>query len=995
MSISWDDHKELKIIKDSLMSRYDLLEYLGGGGFGKVFKFYDKSLERECALKVLNIDKLNESREKERKEKKDRFIKEAKAYAKCKHPNIVPIFDIGGEETFPYFTMEYVEGESLKNVIAEKCRLSLTDVLKISEGILSALECIHRHGLVHRDIKPGNIMIEKESGRSIIIDFGAAKDLNLSSTSGGIGFGTAFYMATEQFRDSSKITSQTDIYSLGVVLYEMLTGEVPFDGKEYGEVMYGHLHKPVPNIREMNPKLPVGFKDIIFKAMAKKPKDRYANARDFRNALRKIDETQKWIAKGLAPKLQKLAEGKKGLKRKVKSLITISGIIVAAAAAFIFLKSSILKRQYDEFVSTAKTFIESKDWEKASESLKKAKELKNSEEIKRIFAEITRKRTEGMKKDWGDLKAVLMGESGIKDKLEKCREFLAKHQGIPGNGEYTAIVSEVNNSISKLETAVKLDKEYQNLLSTTGEYIKKEDFPKAVETLEKAKKNRGGDTAEIAALSKEIEEKQIGAIRNDFESLKRFLAGGAAKEEKLEDCRKFLDKHQGIPGNDEKTAIISKVTLSISTLDAAVKLEEYRNLLDAAGKYLKKGDYSKAVEALEKARENRGGDTAEISALSKKISKAQIAEMKAGFDSLKKFLAGGATNKEKIEKCQAFLAKHQNTPGDKKTMVDETDRFISELDAKIEPGDQYQKYIDTVNNLIKSEDYEKAEKELINARKIKDTVEVKRLSATITRELEKDRYHGRKEYKALKVKLTLSQFQAFEKHYPESIHLQDLKDRLKNVEKNLPAEKYWEMPIRKNEKGYYEVTFGSEHNGHLMIYIPEKGIWIDKYEVSWGKYIRFFKGALSSIENEYPAAVTYEEAVQYCNNYGLRLPKVDEWEYVAGKGKFTYPWGNESPLVPDIKGEWRANFNTLNGNSDKDGYTRRAPVKSFEKFSSPFGAVNMAGNEWEWVQGKVLKGGDFLSLEDDLKIANSRKGKELDRKGFRCIREEKKSRLIE
>ncbi len=880
MSISWDDHKELKIIKDSLMSRYDLLEYLGGGGFGKVFKFYDKSLERECALKVLNIDKLNESREKERKEKKDRFIKEAKAYAKCKHPNIVPIFDIGGEETFPYFTMEYVEGESLKNVIAKKCRLSLTDVLKISEGILSALECIHRHGLVHRDIKPGNIMIEKESGRSIIIDFGAAKDLSLSSTSGGIGFGTAFYMAAEQFRDSSKITSQTDIYSLGVVLYEMLTGEVPFDGKEYGEVMYGHLHKPVPNIREMNPKLPAGFKDIIFKAMAKKPKDRYENAREFRNALRKIDETQKWIAKGLAPKLQKLAEGKKGPKRKVKSLITISGIIIAAAAAFIFLKSSILKRQHGGFISSAKTFIESKDWEKASESLKKAKEIKNSEEIKRIFAEITRKRTEGMKKDWGDLKAVLMGESSTKDKLEKCREFLAKHQGIPGNGEYTAIVSEVNNSISKLETAVKLDKEYQNLLGTTGEYIKKEDFPKAVEALEKAKKNRGGNTAETAALSKEIEEKQIVAIRNDFESLKRFLAGGAA-------------------------------------------------------------------------------------------------------------------NKEKIKKCQAFLAKHQNTPGDKKTMVDETNRFISELDAKIEPGDQYQKYIDTVNNLIKSEDYQKAEKELINARKIKDTDEVKRLSAIITRELEKERYHGGKEYKALKVKLTLSQYQAFEKHYPESIHLQDLKDRLKNVEKNLPAEKYWEMPIRKNEKGYYEVTFGSEHNGHLMIYIPEKGIWIDKYEVSWEKYIRFFKGALSSIENEYPAAVTYEEAVQYCNNYGLRLPKVAEWEYVAGKGKFTYPWGNESPLVPDIKGEWRANFDTLNGNSHQDGYTRRAPVKSFEKFSSPFGAVNMAGNEWEWVQGKVLKGGDFLSLEADLKIANSRKGKELDRKGFRCIREEKKSRLIE
>ncbi len=237
----------------------------------------------------------------------------------------------------------------------------------------------------------------------------------------------------------------------------------------------------------------------------------------------------------------------------------------------------------------------------------------------------------------------------------------------------------------------------------------------------------------------------------------------------------------------------------------------------------------------------------------------------------------------------------------------------------------------------------------------------------------------------------------FRKSFPSSPHLSMLKDMIKKNDKLLPPAKYWRS-IKKNNKGYYECTFGEEHNWHRMIYVPEKKIWFDKYEVS----NRHFKNLLEEegqihqktgnryirIKDEYPVVVGYKYAKKYCKRYGFRLPKETEWNYAAGKGKFTYPWGNE---LPDANGIYRANYDSLdNDGIEKDGFEGTAPVKSFDKkeFSSPFGVVNMAGNVWEWVQGKVLKGGGFISEKEDLTIENRiKKGSEIKR-GFRCVMDE-------
>jgi hypothetical protein len=248
------------------------------------------------------------------------------------------------------------------------------------------------------------------------------------------------------------------------------------------------------------------------------------------------------------------------------------------------------------------------------------------------------------------------------------------------------------------------------------------------------------------------------------------------------------------------------------------------------------------------------------------------------------------------------------------------------------------------------------------------------------------------DYNTIKDNPTRIKYLAFKKKYPDSAFLPDLINRLKRADKNLPPEYYWNKSIKKNAKGYYQYTFGRGNTRHLMIYIPEKKIWIDKYEVSWKQYRGFLaaegkkvppikKKIFKREEDEYPVFTTYAEAVQYCKRYGFRLPKENEWEYAAGKGIFTYPWGNE---LPDANETFRANFVIFD-----DGFKGTAPVKSFEKFASPFGVVNMAGNVWEWVSGSFLKGGGITSDKKELAIKNKIKAASGEKKGFRCIKEER------
>lgn len=685
----------LNAVLEKLGGIYKHVKHLGGGEFSNVYLVKHKVSGENYALKIMDYhyliqrlrkDDLADSKNKFNEIKK-RFVIEAKMYGKINHRHIVKILDTGfitnesNDIEIPFIVMNYIRGASLADVLKREAPFEVNRALDIAKSLLSVIDVIHQHNIIHRDIKPANIMIEEETGEAILIDFGIAKDIvgGTRLTTTGAFLGSPVYMAPEQFTDSSKVGPEIDTYAFGVVLYEMLTGQPPYKGNNLAEIMSAHREKPVPNVRDANPALPVGMEDILFKAMAKNPNYRYQSAGEF------LDD------------LQDMGKKKRRLSRKQKNML----------AYFFYLLIAL--------IITALIFL--KPWERpADKQVPKKDAAKNVEKIS----------TAG---------TVTTGKSTTQP------------------GEIVSTNTEV---------------EYNKIIGTVKKYIAKENYPAAEDALKKAR--------------------------------------------------------------------------------ALKDTEEVKLLADA------------------------------------------ITEKKTGFE----------------------------------------------------------------------------------------------------------QKNGEKEYNDYKEKNTLKNYLEFKSKYPESIYLKDLQNRLKQADVNLPPEKYWPGMLQKNEKGYYESIFGIEDNEHRMIYIPEKNIWIDKYEISNRQIKRFFSdekiktagetGSKYIHEgDEYPAAILYEGAEKYCRRYGFRLPTAQEWQYAAGKGRNDYPWGNESP---DEGGIYRANFDSLKGPTEADGFSGTAPVKSFEKFTSPFGVVNMAGNVWEWVQGRILKGGGFFSAGEDLQIEKSVGGRENDREGFRCVKDE-------
>lgn len=300
-----DDKSE--ILPVEISKKYDMIdnEMVGIGGYGKVYKIKDKKLSRQCALKMLKMQNFKADSDPGKWDMvKKRFILEAKNLAKCQHPNIVNIYDLGGENDVPYLIMEYIEGKSLDDFIKEKGKLSFKEILEISEIILKALSHIHSKGLIHRDLTPKNILIANENNRIVIIDFGIAKDIIASNLTGPQDvIGNPYYMSPEQRRKSKEVDEKTDIYSFGVILYQMLTGEVPFKGSK-DELLQQHLYEPVPDVMNKSPDAPWGIQKIIEKAMDKRPESRYHDALALFDALKIAgNEDEEDIIKVIANKL--------------------------------------------------------------------------------------------------------------------------------------------------------------------------------------------------------------------------------------------------------------------------------------------------------------------------------------------------------------------------------------------------------------------------------------------------------------------------------------------------------------------------------------------------------------------------------------------------------------------------------------------------------------------------------------------------------------------
>ncbi len=268
------------------IDRYHILEQIGEGGMAVVYKAYDTRLEREVAIKIIRKEAFPpESLDRIFK----RFEREAKALARLAHPNIVKVHDYGEYEGSPYLVMEYQPGGTLKAMLGKP--LDGSDVSKLLIPIANALEYAHQKGILHRDVKPSNILIA-ENGEPMLTDFGIAKILNLSVgqtlTSTGFGVGTPEYMAPEQGLGKD-LDGRTDIYSLGVVLFELFTGRKPYTADTPLAILLMHMNDPLPHPRIVVQGMAVEIEKVILKALAKDPVNRYQSMKELKLALEKAD----------------------------------------------------------------------------------------------------------------------------------------------------------------------------------------------------------------------------------------------------------------------------------------------------------------------------------------------------------------------------------------------------------------------------------------------------------------------------------------------------------------------------------------------------------------------------------------------------------------------------------------------------------------------------------------------------------------------------------
>ena len=258
-----------------LGERYKILDTLGEGGMANVYLAEDIILQRKVAVKVLRLDLQKET------QTLARFQREALATSELSHPNIVSVLDVGTDNGLPYMVMEYVDGPDLKDYILDNSPLDLHEVIRIMDQILSAMTLAHKHNVIHRDLKPQNILMDKR-GNIKIADFGIAVALNQSSiTQTNSVMGSVHYMSPEQTR-GGLVTKQSDIYSLGIILYELITGKVPFNGDTPVSIALKHAQESIPSIRKKDPEVPQALENVVLKATAKDPRDRYKTAQEMK-----------------------------------------------------------------------------------------------------------------------------------------------------------------------------------------------------------------------------------------------------------------------------------------------------------------------------------------------------------------------------------------------------------------------------------------------------------------------------------------------------------------------------------------------------------------------------------------------------------------------------------------------------------------------------------------------------------------------------------------
>lgn len=313
------------------LGRYEIAAEIGRGAMGTVYKAYDPLIERTVALKTIRLDLSHQARQVF----EERFYREAKSAGRLNHPNIVTIYDVGETDGSAYIAMEYLQGESLDTLLDNHIRLSIERIAHITLQIANGLAYAHQHGVIHRDVKPANIILMRRGRVVKITDFGIAQIPASTQTGDGALLGSPRYMSPEQVQ-GRVVDGRSDVFSLGVVLYEMLTGRTPFTGDDLSTILYNIMNfEPAPP-SSVNQDVPHAFDHIVMRALSKRPAGRYPTARDMAADLRALRGVTPMVVQPVNPAPDTpatlLARTRQTDMAMLRTLLTMASLGIATIA---------------------------------------------------------------------------------------------------------------------------------------------------------------------------------------------------------------------------------------------------------------------------------------------------------------------------------------------------------------------------------------------------------------------------------------------------------------------------------------------------------------------------------------------------------------------------------------------------------------------------------------------------------------------------------------